>query len=73
MSVIPFLSTNFFSWMPIGVGETEWLYTCTFDAPTANEGSSHRLTFDGLDTLCDVYLVNILILLGHSSCTHIPN
>ncbi|TEB27325.1 glycoside hydrolase [Coprinellus micaceus] len=38
------------------VGETEWLYTCTFDAPVTAEGSSHKLTFDGLDTLCNVYL-----------------
>jgi hypothetical protein len=50
------------------VGETEWLYTCTFDAPVTAEGSSHKLTFDGLDTLCDVYLVNMT---GCSNTCHV--
>lgn len=34
------------------------MYTCTFDVPTVDDGVSHRLAFDGLDTLCDVYLVS---------------
>ncbi|KAH7090112.1 glycoside hydrolase [Auriculariales sp. MPI-PUGE-AT-0066] len=40
------------------VGEREWLYSTTFDySPT--EGNSHvELVFEGLDTLCRIYLVS---------------
>ncbi|KAJ2920787.1 hypothetical protein H1R20_g16307, partial [Candolleomyces eurysporus] len=44
------------------VGETEWLYSCTFDAPSLDVSNATRLTFDGLDTLCDVYLNDRKIL-----------
>ncbi|KAF6759208.1 beta-mannosidase [Ephemerocybe angulata] len=43
------------------VGETEWLYTCTFDAPASKE-AERRLVLDGLDTLCDIYLNDAKIL-----------
>ena len=42
----------------VGVGETEWLYTTKFDVPMEETNWKHaELLFEGLDTLCDVYLV----------------
>lgn len=42
----------------LGVGDVEWLYKCTFPYDSAlNEGQKAFLEFEGLDTLCDVYLV----------------
>ncbi|KAJ3863761.1 glycoside hydrolase [Lentinula novae-zelandiae] len=39
------------------VGNTEWLYKCTFTfEPISDEGHTVMLQFQGLDTVCDVYL-----------------
>ncbi|KAH9919171.1 glycoside hydrolase [Epithele typhae] len=39
------------------IGETEWLYATTLDVPVGERNWKHaELVFDGLDTLCDVYL-----------------
>ncbi|KAJ3932534.1 MAG: glycoside hydrolase [Lentinula lateritia] len=39
------------------VGDTEWLYKCTFTfEPISDEGHTVMLQFQGLDTVCDVYL-----------------
>lgn len=45
------------------VGEVEWLYKCTFDFKSG-EGrhTQAELEFLGLDTVCDVYLNNEIIL-----------
>jgi hypothetical protein len=63
-----------------GVGEREWLYRCAFDVDTLGDaGDVYReLVFDGLDTVCDVYLVclssflrSLLIIEHHAEwCTH---
>ena len=42
-----------------GVGEVEWLYTSKFDVPgTEQEWKHAELVLEGLDTICDVYLVS---------------
>ncbi|KAH6907492.1 beta-mannosidase [Coprinopsis sp. MPI-PUGE-AT-0042] len=35
------------------IGEVEWLYKCSFSVETA---AAAFLTFEGLDTICDIYL-----------------
>ncbi|KAF4615614.1 hypothetical protein D9613_012895 [Agrocybe pediades] len=42
----------------IGIGDVEWLYKCTFpvDTTTAHAHKCAKLVFEGLDTICDVYL-----------------
>jgi hypothetical protein len=42
-----------------GVGEREWLYRCAFDVDALEDTGDvrHELVFEGLDTVCDVYLV----------------
>jgi hypothetical protein len=42
--------------MSPGIGECEWLYRSQFDAP-AVKTPFYDLEFEGLDTICDVYLV----------------
>lgn len=45
------------------VGEVEWLYKCTFDfKPGDGRHTQAELEFLGLDTACDVYLNNEIIL-----------
>ncbi|KAF9490586.1 glycoside hydrolase family 2 protein [Pleurotus eryngii] len=38
------------------IGEVEWLYYCTFERPRLEPGQCSELIFEGLDTVCDVYL-----------------
>ncbi|KAF9554321.1 glycoside hydrolase [Agrocybe pediades] len=40
------------------IGDVEWLYKCTFpvDTTTAHAHKCAKLVFEGLDTICDVYL-----------------
>jgi len=40
----------------IGVGEREWLYATTFEF--AHNSEHIELVFEGLDTLCHIYLVD---------------
>ena len=43
----------------IGIGEREWLYRTKFDVPELERSwKNAELVFEGLDTLCDVYLVS---------------
>ncbi|KAF9052310.1 glycoside hydrolase [Hymenopellis radicata] len=45
------------------IGETEWIYRCTFTFDENKDGREHaELEFLGLDTLCDVYLNDTKIL-----------
>ncbi|KAI0642837.1 glycoside hydrolase [Trametes meyenii] len=47
------------------VGEREWLYYTTFDLPqSTNVPQDHALIFEGLDTVCDVYLNGVNQMLG---------
>lgn len=49
--------------MRTGVGGREWLYHTTFELDMESRERSHyELIFEGLDTVCDVYLV------GSSRC-----
>ena len=43
-----------------GIGEREWLYHTKFDVPESehDQWKNAELVFEGLDTLCDVYLVS---------------
>ena len=46
--------------MQTGVGDAEWLYKCEFKNLPSSEAFKHGLlVFEGLDTICDVYLVSI--------------
>jgi beta-mannosidase len=46
---------------PTGVGERQWLYSTSFEF-TPNEGQGFvELVFEGLDTLCYIYLVRYSI------------
>ena len=49
----------------LGIGEVEWLYQTSFSYEPDNEATRTVLEFEGLDTLCDVYLVR-------SHCCAIP-
>lgn len=43
-----------------GVGEREWLYFCKF--PFSRGNAAHaELLLEGLDTVCDVYLVSVVV------------
>ena len=43
----------------LGVGERGWLYCTLFDVKSEDrEKKFHTLVFEGLDTICDVYLVS---------------
>ncbi|KZT22841.1 glycoside hydrolase family 2 protein [Neolentinus lepideus HHB14362 ss-1] len=44
------------------VGEREWLYRNTFTVNTVNREEFAELVFEGLDTFCDIYLNNKLVL-----------
>ncbi|KAF8875633.1 glycoside hydrolase [Infundibulicybe gibba] len=44
------------------IGDVEWLYKCTFQMDTSPSGQYHLLDFEGLDTVCDVYLNKTKIL-----------
>lgn len=45
--------------MRTGVGEREWLYRTSFELEVESREHSHfELLFEGLDTVCDVYLVS---------------
>ncbi|KAH9915084.1 glycoside hydrolase [Fomitopsis serialis] len=45
------------------VGEREWLYYCSFALPDGTQKALHaELQFEGLDTICDVYLNGELVL-----------
>jgi hypothetical protein len=61
------LVTDYMGCHYLGVGDSEWLYRCQFDSPATSSAnvstSQYELQFDGLDTLCDVYLVRVLISL----------
>ncbi|KAI0671265.1 glycoside hydrolase [Trametes maxima] len=47
------------------VGEREWLYYTTFDLPESiGTPRMHKLVFEGLDTVCDVYLNGVNQMLG---------
>ena len=42
-----------------GIGDSEWLYHTKFDvSETERAFKNAELVFEGLDTLCDVYLVS---------------
>ena len=42
-----------------GIGDREWLYHAKFDVSEKERAFKNaELVFDGLDTLCDVYLVS---------------
>lgn len=41
-----------------GIGDTEWLYKCSFPFDRSQQHLYGLLKFDGLDTVCDVYLVS---------------
>ena len=54
-----------------GVGETEWLYYTSFDVSDSERNwRNAELVFEGLDTICDVYLVRIVSSL--SSVIRLP-
>ncbi|CAA7266101.1 unnamed protein product [Cyclocybe aegerita] len=38
------------------IGEVEWLYKCSFSCDASGRHRNAILTFEGLDTICDVYL-----------------
>lgn len=40
-----------------GIGEVEWLYKTTFQAKPPGADEHLLLEFEGLDTICDVFLV----------------
>ena len=47
-----------------GVAEREWIYRCTFVHPTASDEVQAsralvQIRFEGLDTICDIYLVRM--------------
>lgn len=42
-----------------GIGEVEWLYKTSFDFDKSSKHTNAILTFEGLDTICDVYLVSM--------------
>lgn len=44
------------------VGERTWIYSTTFVAPSLGDGEQADLVFEGLDTLCTVYLNGDVIL-----------
>ncbi|KAI0326209.1 glycoside hydrolase [Cubamyces sp. BRFM 1775] len=44
------------------VGEREWLYCTRFDVQPDDRDKLHALVFEGLDTVCDVYLNGTKIL-----------
>ncbi|KAI0917712.1 hypothetical protein AcW2_007777 [Taiwanofungus camphoratus] len=44
------------------VGEREWLYACTFSCELRHVDALVELFFEGLDTICDIYLNGIKIL-----------
>ncbi|KAI9068740.1 glycoside hydrolase family 2 protein [Trametes sanguinea] len=45
------------------VGERDWLYYTTFDCDiNAGKDKTHILVFEGLDSICDVYLNGVKIL-----------
>ncbi|KZT12292.1 glycoside hydrolase family 2 protein [Laetiporus sulphureus 93-53] len=45
------------------VGEREWLYYCSFQCDSRVDGADNvQLQFEGLDTICDVYLNLVKIL-----------
>lgn len=46
--------------IPEGVGEREWLYASNFMFDKNAIEDSAELVFEGLDTVCSVYLVSIL-------------
>lgn len=43
-----------------GIGEREWLYTSNFMYDKNASEDSAELVFEGLDTVCSVYLVSIV-------------
>lgn len=45
-----------------GVGEREWLYACTFSCELRHVDALVELFFEGLDTICDIYLVSMTIV-----------
>ncbi|KAF8900302.1 glycoside hydrolase superfamily [Gymnopilus junonius] len=44
------------------IGDAEWLYQCTFPFDLSIPHQYAKLIFEGLDTICDVYLNNSKIL-----------
>ncbi len=43
-----------------GVADSEWLYQAKFDVSADARSFQHaELVFEGLDTICDVYLVSV--------------
>ncbi|KAH9480071.1 Beta-mannosidase B [Psilocybe cubensis] len=38
------------------IGDVEWLYKCDFTVDSAFAGKFAKLVFEGLDTICDIYL-----------------
>ncbi len=52
------------------VGESDWLYRCTFERPDVADGDCVVLCFDGLDTFASVWLNGEQIL--HSDNMFIP-
>ncbi|KAJ7775670.1 glycoside hydrolase [Mycena maculata] len=54
------------------IGKAEWLYKCTFDFAVDEKETHALLEFLGLDTLCDVYLNGVKILVADNMFqTHI--
>ncbi|KDR77609.1 hypothetical protein GALMADRAFT_65886 [Galerina marginata CBS 339.88] len=44
------------------IGDVEWLYKCDFSFNVSTTHKYANLVFEGLDTICDVYLNNVKIL-----------
>jgi len=42
----------------LGIGDVEWLYKCDFEFDKSTGHKYGKLIFEGLDTICDVYLVS---------------
>lgn len=44
-----------------GVGDVEWLYKSVFETDNASADRFAKFIFEGLDTICDIYLVSCTV------------